>query len=455
MLPEKFKERMKRLLGNGYADFEKAMTEDEPVRAFRINLIKAADKDAVRDSLAKSPVPYEKNAYILKDGIRVGSTPEHHSGVIYVQDPGAMSALAAIDIKKGALAIDLCAAPGGKSTKIAEAIGEGGVLLSNEYVPKRAKLLVGNFERLGIKNAIVTSLDTAELARLYEGVFDLVVADVPCSGEGMFRKSEEALEMWSEENVALCKERQREILENAAGLVADGGTLLYSTCTFSTEENEENVIEFLNTHPDFSLVPVKETLLPYTAPAIDVDGRHPEIALAARRFYPHLARGEGQFVAVMKRNGGGKRKFNYKEKVNFPTKDESSAISRFFSDYMKEVPGERIVKHGENLVLAPKDFPIPPRSVFLSGVLLGEVRGKMLFPSHQLFSAYGELFKNKVELKSDDPRLEKYLRGEQIPSTEGFSGWCAVTHMGAVVGGGKANGTVINNHYPKGLRNKD
>ena len=229
MLPEKFKEKMRVLLGEGYEEFEKALTEDEPVRSFRINTVKVKNSDEVKKALADGKIPYEENGYFLKNGITVGRNAFHHAGAIYMQDPGAMAALSAVDIKKGARVIDLCAAPGGKSTKLAEVIGEDGFLVSNEYVPKRAKLLVGNFERLGIKNAIVTSLDTKALTELFDGVFDLAVVDAPCSGEGMFRKSEEALTEWSEENVRLCQQRQREILSNAAKLVAPGGTLLYST----------------------------------------------------------------------------------------------------------------------------------------------------------------------------------------------------------------------------------
>lgn len=456
MLPEKFKEKMRVLLGDGYEEFEKALTEDEPVRSFRISTVKVKNPEAVKEALADGKIPYEENGYYLKNGITVGRNAFHHAGAIYMQDPGAMAALSAVDIKKGARVIDLCAAPGGKSSKLAEAIGEDGFLVSNEYVPKRAKLLVGNLERLGIKNAIVTSLDTKTLAELFDGVFDLAVVDAPCSGEGMFRKSEEALTEWSEENVKLCQQRQREILNNAARLVKNGGTLLYSTCTFSVEENEDNVLWFLNEHEDFTLLPVKETLLPYTAPAVVKDGAPDELSVCARRFYPHIAKGEGQFVALFKKSGtAGEGEFLYKDRSIEPSKTELNAAYDFLRDTLVKIPDARITKQGENLVLISHGCPVPPKSVFLSGVLLGEMRGKLIFPSHHFFSAYGELFKNKIDLDPCDEKLEKYLRGEEIPAPKDMKGWCAVCVSGITIGGAKASCGTAKNHYPKGLRNKD
>lgn len=450
MLPEKFTERMKRLLGDEYDAFFRAITEDDPIRAFRINRIKVHDTDSVAQELGTEVIPYVSNAYKLKDSVAVGRTAAHHSGAIYVQDPGAMSTLAALDIPKGAWVADLCAAPGGKSSKLAEAVGEEGFLLSNEYIPKRAKLLVGNLERLGVKNAIVTSLDTGEIAKLFSGVFDITVADVPCSGEGMFRKSEEALTEWSEENVALCQRRQREILTNAAKLVKDGGVLVYSTCTFSSEENEDNVTWFLETHPDFEQMDVLESLIPHTAPAI-----YPELASAARRFYPHVANGEGQFVALMRRkNDTVRSEILYKETSKAPTAEEMRAVKNFFKDYLTEEPSGRLIKHGDGIVLISHGCPLPPRSVFMAGVLVGEVRKGVFFPAHQFFSAYGELFKQKIELSFAENAAERYLAGEELDTDDDTRGWCAVTYRGIPLGGGKASGGKLKNHYPKGLRNR-
>ena len=243
MLPEKFKERMRRLLGDEYDRFETALTEGEAVRGVRINRLKTdADGFFAHSALKVRKTEYAPDGYVLTENIAVGMLPEHHSGMIYMQDPGAMASLSSVDIPRGAYVIDLCAAPGGKSGQAAAMIGEDGFLFANEYVPKRAKITVSNFERLGIKNAMVSSLDTAELKKMFRDYFDFVIADVPCSGEGMFRKSEEALTEWSEENVLNCAERQRAILENAATLVKCGGHIIYSTCTYSPEENENRSV---------------------------------------------------------------------------------------------------------------------------------------------------------------------------------------------------------------------
>ena len=230
---------MKALLKDDYPALEKALSE-KPVRAFRLNALKC-DGGCLPCELAENRIPYTDFGYYLpEDTEGIGNTPLHHAGAIYVQDPGAMASLCALPngiSLLGGKVCDLCAAPGGKTGQAAALIGEGGFILSNEFVPKRAKTLVSNLERLGVKNAVVTSLDTAEIAKLYDSYFDLVIADAPCSGEGMFRKTEAALTEWSEENIDTCKRRQSYILDNSAGLVKDGGYLLYSTCTYASEEN--------------------------------------------------------------------------------------------------------------------------------------------------------------------------------------------------------------------------
>jgi NOL1/NOP2/fmu family ribosome biogenesis protein len=314
-------------------------------------------------------------------------------------------------------------------------------------VPKRAKIIVSNFERLGIKNAVVTSLDTAKIGEMFEGYFNLVLCDAPCSGEGMFRKYDEAVEEWSEENVRLCAERQTEILNNLAGSIREGGYLLYSTCTYSPEENEGVVRDFLKDHPDFTLCPVKDELVFATADGIMG-------MKEARRFYPHKTPGEGQFIALMKKSEdlGKKSTILYKEAIKQPTKDEMAAFYKFQKENIDGALEGRIIKWGESLALISHDLPIPPYSVFMPGVLLGEVKKGNLFPHHQLFSAYGERFLRRENLKKDDERVVKYLRGEEIDS-EISGGWCAVCYEGVSLGGGKASGGKIKNHYPKGLRN--
>lgn len=453
MLPEKFKARMKRLLKDEYEAFENALVNETAKKGFRINTLKCSPEDFIREcSLESTPLSYVKNGFILTGETRgIGNTPAHHAGQIYIQDPGAMASVAALEVHEGDWIADLCAAPGGKSTQLAAELGEGGFILSNEYVPKRAKILVSNFERMGIRRGIVTSLDTAEIARLYDSVFDIVVADAPCSGEGMFRKDVPAIEEWSEENVSACKARQSEILENAAKILKAGGRLLYSTCTYSPEENEEVVDEFLKRHEDFALCDVPEALASVTSDGIQFDGAHSMELKKCRRFYPHKAEGEGQFIALMTKKTGNGGEILYKDNAKQPSRDEMKIIEDFFRDNLISRPDGKVMKHGENLVLISHGCPIPPKSVFSAGVLIGEIRGKNLFPSHQFFSAYGTLFKRKQKL--DEKSAERYLAGEEIDATDfSDSGLCSLIYGGSALGGGKASGGKIKNHYPKGLR---
>ncbi len=455
MLPEKFEERMKRLVGDDWSDFAASMSEDA-VRGVRINRLKADPVELLNRHADKlSAIPYCKDGFYYESDEPVGALPEHHAGIYYMQDPGAMASLAATDIPRGAYVLDMCAAPGGKSGQAAAAIGEDGFLLSNEYVPKRAKIMVGNFERLGIKNAIVTSLDTAEFKKMYRAFFDFVIADVPCSGEGMFRKNEVAISEWSEENVLRCAARSKEILANAVPVVKPGGYIIYSTCTFSTEENEEVVLNFLREHPEFELAPVKDELKKMTADGISIEGDEGAILGQCRRFYPHVSKGEGQFVALLhKCNSDERPTILYKGKERALDKSERATIELFLNETLDAPIDAKPCKVGENIVLISHGVPVPENSVFSSGVLLGEIRKGVLTPHHQFFSAYGKSFKRKLELCGDGEKVRKYLRGEEIDNEGLTGGWCAVTYLGAPLGGGKVVGDKIKNHYPKGLRNK-
>lgn len=456
MLPERFKSRMKKQLGNDYDAFIAELEGGSEVKGIRINPAKC-DPESFSEAWEGelTTIPYLDLGFIPDRMAGLGSTAAHHAGMIYVQDPGAMAALSALDIEEGWWVLDMCASPGGKATQAAGHIGKGGFLFANEFVPKRAKTIVSNIERLGIPNAIVTSLDTAELPKMFSEVFDLVICDAPCSGEGMFRKSCPAIEEWSEANVAECAKRQTTILNNAPALVKEGGYLLYSTCTYSVEENEGVVDAFLAENPEFTLVPVKAALRESTADGITFEGaKSPDLHLT-RRFYPHKSPGEGQFVALMKKRESSEKKQGilYKNAGKSPTREENEIVRKFFIENFREAPDAAIVKHQDKLVLISPDVQIPERSVFSAGVLLGEIRKGVLHPHHQLFSAYGALMKRCECLAPSDPRLAAYIRGEEIEARDfKDSGYCAVTFMGAVIGGGKASGGVIKNHYPKGLR---
>ena len=451
MIPQKFLERMEHLLPKNEYDAFVAALSEPAVRALRVNTAKT---DAARLlpllPFTVEPLPFCENAYYAPES-KVGALPSHHAGMFYMQDPGAISTVAAIDVATGSRVLDLCAAPGGKSTQLAAAIGEDGILVANEYVPARCRILQGNVERMGLANTVVTNLDSAAIADHYGTYFDLVVVDAPCSGEGMLRKYVVASEEWSEENVALCAARQREILENAVRCVAPGGRLLYSTCTFSLEENEENVAWLLDTYPDLSLLPVKAAVVDATANGIHVGGHD---LSHCRRFYPHRSPGEGQFLALFEKQSNSPATKPQRSALLPLNRTETDTVMAFFKDTLTKMPNGTLCRLRDNIFLSP-DISLPPKGVFAAGVLVGTLQKNRIEPHHQFYSTLGKLFSRQLHLADGDPRITQYLRGEEIdcPELSGEkNGFVAVFYEGAALGGGKCVTGKLKNHYPKGLR---
>ncbi len=458
MLPQAFLLRMQALLGEDYGAFLCSLSEP-PVRSFRINTQKIdAERFSALCSLSHTPMEGLPYAYYT-DAEKPGLTPYHHAGMLYMQDPAAMSSVHALPIGRDFKILDACAAPGGKTGQLCEAAPDG-LVIANEYVSARAKILQGNIERMGYRNAVVTHLDTAAFAPLYGSYFDLVVADAPCSGEGMVRKNERAQTEWSEENIALCAARQKEILENLAPCVKVGGHLLYSTCTFAPEENEQIVSWFLQTHPDFALRPVSELLCRRTAPGI-ADPNVPYDLTLCRRFYPHVAAGEGQFIALLARVGGepllprkAKKKAKGARDPYAVTPTEEALLRAFFRENLRKMPRGVLLRCRDLFFLLPEALPLPERGVVAAGVAIGELRAGRVVPHHQLFSAYGTQFLRQVSLGCESDAMRAYLRGEEIAAPDTIEGgWCAVCADGVALGGGKIVGSTVKNHYPKGLRN--
>ena len=315
---------------------------------------------------------------------------------------------------------------------------------------------------MGAKNVIVTNHATDKPAAFYGPSFDLVVADVPCSGEGMFRKYEVAGEEWSPENVANCAIRQREILTNAAKLVKAGGRLLYSTCTFSLEENERNVDWFLSEFPDFSLIPVSKEIAAVTADGICFAGCTHDLTLC-RRFYPHRSPGEGQFVALLQRSEDAERGKLPRDELSAPDKKTLAAANAFLAELLTEIPQNmRITQLRDSLWLTP-DFPIPSGGIFAPGVCIGTLQKGRIEPHHQLSSAYGKQYKRQVDLGPDDPRVAAYLRGEEISLTPEESavgnGYAALLYAGAPLGGARLTSATAATralalHLPSAARNR-
>lgn len=446
-LPIDFVNRMESLLGDEYPLYEKAINEP-PVKAFRVNTNKISIEDFEKlNPFDSEKIPYVQNGYYL-DSEKVGNHPFHHAGMIYVQEPAAMAPAECVDIAPDALVLDMCAAPGGKSTQLKNKMGDTGLLVSNEIIPSRCKILTGNIERLGLKNCVTTCMDTARLSLLFPNTFDVIMVDAPCSGEGMFRKEQIAIDEWSVENVEKCAARQTEILENAAKCLKSGGTIIYATCTFSLEENEMTVDAFLKSHPDFEIIPVTECVREVTAPGIKFDGCECENIHFARRFYPHKARGEGQFMAVLRHTG---EKICPRVPKNLKKPQINSILIDFLDETLEKHVKNDIAFYGDTPVFFSGDIEIKKGNAFMCGVTIGEIKKNYVLPHHQFFSAFGRDFKRKIDLAPDSQDLVKYLHGEEI-KTEAQNGWAVVTVCGVPLGGVKVSNGIAKNHYPKGLR---
>ncbi|MBQ4119528.1 MAG: methyltransferase domain-containing protein [Clostridia bacterium] len=445
-LPTLYEQRMKSLLGE---EFESYLSElqNPPVKAFRVNTDKISLEDFEKINVfGKEKIPYVDNGYYL-DFEKVGNHPYHHAGLIYVQEPAAMAPAECIDINPDWRVLDMCAAPGGKSTQLKNKLGENGVLISNEIIPSRCKILTGNIERLGLTNTVTTCMDTGKLARIFEDTFDLIMVDAPCSGEGMFRKEEIAIAEWSQENVALCAKRQAEILENAVKALKSGGYIIYATCTFSLEENEMTVDAFLQNHPDFEIVPVNENAAKYTCDGIKFEGCKCENIHLARRFYPHKAKGEGQFMAVLHHKGESVTATPY---TPAHTKTEKQ-VTDFLLDTLVEYNPNYLLKYSGKPIYYNNMLPIKDGQAFCCGVTIGEIKKNYILPHHQFFMALSNKFKRKINLPLESESLAKYLRGEEF-DTECQNGWAVVLVDGFALGGAKVVNGKAKNHYPKGLR---
>lgn len=446
-LPPEFAERMKKLLGNEYEDYVKAVNENS-VKGFRVNSQKFSLEDFEKINIfGKEKIPYVENGFYL-DYEKAGNHPYHHAGMIYIQEPGAMAPAECVDIEEDWKVLDMCASPGGKSTQIKNKLGENGLLVSNEIIPSRCKILTGNIERLGLENCVTTCMDTSRLAKTFPETFDMIMVDAPCSGEGMFRKDDTAIEEWSVSNVKMCAERQMEILENAVKCLKNGGYIVYATCTFSLEENEMTVCSFLENHPDFELLPVNEKVKNNTSDGVFYDGCTCENINFARRFYPHKSKGEGQFMAVLHNKT---EFFEDKKKPALKPQKIDKTVFDFLDSTLVFYDKEKVTMYNGNPVYFTPDFEVNKGTAFLCGVTIGEIAKNYIKPHHQFFMAMGKNFKRKINLTADSPEIEKYLRGEEF-ETSCENGWAVVMVDGCSVGGVKVSGGKAKNHYPKGLR---
>lgn len=445
-LHSEFLREMKEMLGGEFDEFVSSYNFPHK-RGIRINTLKFNMEDHNRLGLNLTKCEFSPSGFYLnsEEG-GIGNSPWHHAGAFYSQEPSAMSAVTILDPQPGERILDMCAAPGGKSTQIAAALNGRGLLWSNEYIHKRAQILLSNIERMGIRNCVVSNTRPDTLACSLSGVFDRVLVDAPCSGEGMFRRDSVAVSEWTPEHSAACAVRQLAILDSAAECVADGGILVYSTCTFSFCENEDVVAEFLDKHPEFSIV---DSGVTFGRAGFNRSEKY-DLTLS-RRIFP-MDGGEGHFAAKLQKCGD-RINSSFTIKRGKATDGEKSAAELFGQCFECE-PYGNIVQIGDNCYIMPDDMPdTAGLGVLRGGVMLGEIMRKRIEPAHALFmAAKSDECKRIVSLDPNSAELNAFLKGEEINISDQFRGYTTVACENTVTGFGKCSGGRLKNKYPKGLR---
>ena len=429
--PVGFKEKYRELLGQEAEAFF-ATFDQEPISAFRSNPLKETQKEFA------AAIPNTDWGHYGKVS---GKSVEHVTGLVYSQEPAAQIVAQVAAPQKGMKVLDLAAAPGGKSTHLLSYLKNTGLLVSNEINTKRSKILVENIERFGARNVLVTNESADRLAKVYQGYFDLIVLDAPCSGEGMFRKQPDATQYWSPEYPTQCARLQREILEDAVKMLATGGQLVYSTCTWAPEENEEIVAWLLENFP-LELLEIPK-----------VNGmvagiNFPETA----RMYPHHFKGEGQFVAKFRFTGSQSAK-KIKAVRNKLTAEQRKLWQDFQKKHLKIEPEGYLETFGDNLYLVPAGLPdMSKLKIARNGLHLGEFKKNRFEPSFALGLALRPSEVVSV-LEIDDEAFSKYVAGETVQLSQNYpNGWYQVLAQGNGLGFAKITGNTLKNYFPKGLR---
>lgn len=467
MLPEAFAERMRRLLGSEYDAFAAGYGQGRQY-GLRRNLRKGTEEDFIK----VMPFPLEKISWAREgyyyDAVnQPGKHVLHEAGAYYIQEPSAMAAVAVLEPEPGERILDLCAAPGGKTTQIAGRMEGRGLLVANEMIGDRARILSQNVERMGISHCVVCSEKPERMAALFPVFFDRILVDAPCSGEGMFRKEEAARGEWSPEAVQMCADRQAMILEEAAKMLKPGGVLVYSTCTFSPEENEGTISAFLQGHAEYTIEEtVYESIFsPGRADWTEQPGPGIEHTL---RLWPHLIRGEGHYVARLRKEAAGMAEASWenadRERSKKSRERERASdieLCKLVGDFLREEigveadwtarqPGQ-IQRFGEQIYLTPEEMiPLAGMKVLRPGLHLLTEKKNRFEPAHALALALDPSKVKRIRTLTEQ-EAKAYLRGESIACQE-ERGWILLVYEGYPLGFGKASGGQIKNHYPKGLR---
>ncbi|QNM05737.1 RsmB/NOP family class I SAM-dependent RNA methyltransferase [Qiania dongpingensis] len=461
-LPEKYLEEMRRLLGETELKAYLTCMEEETFRGIRLNPLKVAEDGIAgvlssADARTEEPVPWSDSlGYYYEETGTPARHPYYYGGLYYLQEPSAMAPGAILPVEPGDRVMDLCAAPGGKSTQLGARLAGSGFLLSNDISASRANGLLKNLERFGIGNILVSSEEPKRLLRNFPEYFDKILVDAPCSGEGMFRREPSMIRSWMEKGPEHYSPIQKELLRCACGMLKPGGMLLYSTCTFAAKEDEDNIEWIRKEIPELEPVPIP----PKYGFVRGSDG-------ASIRLFPWRLSGEGHFLSLLRKKG--RPEFDSRETRKIRS-DDMEKNNRDFLKKREELAGFLELVHrpiekegyfwereGQVYLLPVPKEELPPIRFLRTGLLLGTLKKKRFEPS-QALAMYlkKEEFENGVDFPSEDPRTVKYLKGETVEAdnavTWGKDGWCLVCTDGYPLGFAKRSRMTLKNKYYPGWR---
>lgn len=435
---EQFDARMKSLLKDEYDDFKNALLE-KPVKGLYLNRNKK-NVERVLDQNYVEHHPIVENGYLYDENYHPGRSAYFLAGLYYIQEPSAMLVADALPIEPDDFVLDMCAAPGGKSCEIASRLTGEGILIANDIEASRARILSENIERFGLDNTIVTNVDPMRFTKQFQEAFDKIVLDAPCSGEGMFRKLEQAIDTWSEEKVLECAHIQKNLLKGAYDMLKQGGMVIYSTCTYSYEENEA-MVHYAVDEFGFELLPLNKSN--GLCPGVDLD----EVV----RCYPHHYRGEGHFIALLKKPGNSPRKQvrTIKPSVNLA---DLKVLKAFYQENLNKKVPSYIIENNGHLYAVKKNFPeLKGIRVLRNGLYLGEVRKNRFIPSYSLaLTLTKQDVKRSYDYPSESEEIKKYIHGETLEGT-GEKGFGVIFVDGYPLSFYKESNQV-KNLFPKGLR---
>lgn len=441
MLPNAFLTRMEHMLGDEYQDFMGAL--ERPLqKGLRLSQRKTLRQAEVPFEM--EPVVWAENGYRYNPDQRPGKHPYHEAGLYYLQEPSAMAPAGLLCPQPGERVLDLCAAPGGKSTQLADMLGGQGLLVANEINLGRAKILSRNMERMGISNGLVLNMHPKNLEGYFPEFFHKILVDAPCSGEGMFRKEEAAVTDWSQETVEMCAARQGEILESAAKMLCPGGMLCYSTCTFAPEEDEGTVAAFLSRHPEFHVVAADA---PWFSPGVPRWGTPelPELKDTVR-LWPHKLKGEGHYGALLQKDGDGVPA----DRTAVAGEKPPAELLDFLNQLGICLPEGKLISFGSSLYWVPPEMPeLKGLKVLRPGLELGQAKKGRFEPAHAL-ALWLKDAKNTADFPAASREIDDYLHGQVLSGDN--TGWTLITVDGLSLGWAKGSGGQLKNHFPKGLR---